>query len=290
VCASGNHCISHLFDLQDASMVQLKPTLVLIATPHDQEDLEPMPRSREPSPHSRGSARPEGESRLEEEDLNGVRLLERIVYETHSRNISKLVVPIPIVTFPALQSPTPTIDTEDLPSQASYADYLGVPADSANKPSKSRSLLRRCLDSGAVDILASPLHVKTLTTLEVHAYRAHKEALREQQMQMEFRKGRKRSWVGIHEEKPFAYLREAMVSGLMNGICKSGCDDDDTLIGSINICVPFEKQSEIAAAVGRWDFCAHDFTDDQLVVAASVMFKHAFSLPELEQWEIPTGG
>jgi hypothetical protein len=32
------------------------------------------------------------------------------------------------------------------------------------------------------------------------------------------REERKRSWVGVEEEKPYAYLREQMVSSLMEGI------------------------------------------------------------------------
>ena len=41
--------------------------------------------------------------------------------------------------------------------------------------------------------------------------------------------------------------------------------------------------------VGRWHFCAHNFTDDELIVAATMMFNHALSMPELEPWRIPTG-
>ena len=36
------------------------------------------------------------------------------------------------------------------------------------------------------------------------------------------RSARKVSWVGVNEGKPYAYLREAMVSGLMNRICNPG--------------------------------------------------------------------
>jgi hypothetical protein len=214
--------------------------------------------------------------------------LEKIVYAAHARNLSKLVVPIPIVTFPLLQTPPATDGTNGEPEQTPYADYLAEPTDPATRLPTSRALLRQCLDSGAVDVMASPLHMKTLTTLEIHAYRAHKEALKEQQALLEIRKGRKRSWVGIHEEKPFSYLREAMVSGLMSGICKSG-DENDSGIGSVKIGVSAERTAEIAIAVGQWHFCAHDFGDDQLLIAASIIFKHAFAMPELEQWRIPTG-
>jgi hypothetical protein len=130
--------------------------------------------------------------------------------------------------------------------------------------------------------------MKTLTTLEVHAYRAQKEARKEQQALLEIRRGRKRSWVGVHEEKPFSYLREAMVSSLMGGICRSG-EESDVVIGSVRISVSSEQKAAIADAIGNWHFCAHVFDDDQLLIAASLMFKHAFSMPELEHWRIPTG-
>lgn len=109
---------------------------------------------------------------------------------------------------------------------------------------------------------------------------------------MQVRKNRKRSWVGVETGgKPFAYLREAMVSGLMRGICRLDDDDevDGNSLGTFRISVSTERQASIAEAVGNWHFCAHDFSDDELVVAASIMFNHALSMPELEQWRIPPG-
>ncbi|KAL2260511.1 hypothetical protein VTK26DRAFT_5455 [Humicola hyalothermophila] len=148
-------------------------------------------------------------------------------------------------------------------------------------------MVKKCLDLGATDVMTNPMNGKCIANLEVHAYRAHRDASRDQKAILELRKGRKRSWVGISEEKPFAYLREAMVSKLMNWICRIGSETEDGL-GSIKLTVSLEKQAEISSAVGRWHFSAHDFTDDELVVAALVMFKHALSMPELDPWRIPT--
>lgn len=288
VCSTGAACISTLFELHDTAMIELKPTIVLIDVPHDEQRLASN-SSRDPSPYSQGSDRASPEECADVEAY-GLRLLDRIVYETHSRNLSKLVVPIPVVTFPLLQNPQPEDDESSQKASEQHTDpeYLDQSPDTARLPS-NHSILRTCLDSGAVDIMASPLHSKTMTTLEVHAYRAHKEAAREQQAQLEITRGRKRSWVGVHDDKaPFSYLREAMVSGLMTGICKSG-DEDIPGIGNVRVCVSADNRAEIAQAIGRWHFCAHDFSDDQLLVAASLMFKHAFSMPELEQWRLPTG-
>ncbi|KAI8635069.1 HD-domain/PDEase-like protein [Xylariaceae sp. FL1651] len=287
LCTNGAVCIEKLVHLHDTSMVELKPTLVLIDTPHDERLAELTPASRDPSPYSKVAAN-EDKDEGPVGDLYGIKLLEKIVYETHLRGLSKLVVPIPIVSFPLLRTP-PAIDgaNEELPLPT-YAGYLSERQDPAGKLLTSRALLRRCLDLGAVDVMASPLHVKTLTTLEVHAYRAHKEAARDQQSLLEIRRGRKRSWVGVHGDKPFAYLREAMVSGLMGGICYSGKETDDR-ISSVRINVSSKRRGEIEEALGRWHFCAPCYDDDSLLIAATLMFKHALSMPELEKWRIPTG-
>ncbi|KAI0128919.1 3'5'-cyclic nucleotide phosphodiesterase [Xylariales sp. AK1849] len=288
VCATGSACITMLLHLHDTSMIELKPTIVLIDTPHDEQILESASPSRETSPHSRVPADGTPGERPDKE-IYGLRLLERIVYETHSRNLARLVVPIPVITFPLLQSPAALDIAEGESEKTTYTEYLTQPDGSSSNLLTNRALLRGCLDSGAVDVMASPLHLKTLTTLEVHAYRAHKEALKEQQALLEVRRGRKRSWVGVHEEQPFSYLREAMVSGLMGGICKSGDNNNkEAGIGNVKISVSNERKAEIANAVGSWHFCAHDFDNDQLLLAASLIFKHAFSTPELEEWRIPT--
>jgi 3',5'-cyclic-nucleotide phosphodiesterase len=40
------------------------------------------------------------------------------------------------------------------------------------------------------------------------------------------KRNRKLSWVGVDETKPYAYLREAMVSNLMGHICNPGSVGD----------------------------------------------------------------
>lgn len=268
-------------------MVELKPTLVLIDTPHNEQVLETSSPERDYSPCSKVSNGELGDDYAEGE-LYGIRLLEQIVYETHTRSLSRLVVPITLINFSLLRTPPTNDGASDNLGPPSYADYLSAVPDATNGLLTNRALLRRCLDSGAVDVMASPLHVKTLTTLEVHAYRAHKEAAREQQAQLEIRRGRKRSWVGVHEDQPYSYLREAMVSGLMRGICRSDTEPEDH-VGNIKINVSSELRSKIAEAISRWHFCAHDFSNDALLIATVYMFKHALSMPELEPWRIPTG-
>jgi len=262
-------------------MVDLKPTLILIDTPY-QERIPERSRSRTPSPHSP----PDEDSENHEEELYGLALLQRIISESYLRNLSKLVVPVPVVNFPQPDSPNPSSSSSDVREEIANAKLH--PGSPLNRRIANRRMLKRCLDLGATDVMASPMNGKCITNLEVHAYRAHREAARDQKALLEVRRGRKRSWVGISEEKPFAYLREAMVSSLMNGICRIGNETDEGA-GNVKIWVAAEKQDEIAEAVGRWHFCAHSFSEDELVIAAAIMFKHALAMPELEPWRIPTG-
>ena len=105
---------------------------------------------------------------------------------------------------------------------------------------------------------------------------------------MEIKRGRKRSWVGVNsDERPYAYLREAMVSGLMDGICKLG--EDTTPLRVVGITVALDRRHKISEAIGSWNFCAHEFSDDELLHAALLMLQHALTMPELERWRISTG-
>ncbi|KAI0857253.1 hypothetical protein F4860DRAFT_367597 [Xylaria cubensis] len=285
-CRNGAQCLERLIHLHDASIAELRPTLIFIDTPHNEVPPELPPVSRDPSPYAVIPSTDEIEDGLIK-DLYGIGLLEKIVYETQLRSLSKLVMPIPIVSSPLLRTPPAMGGKNEESLQPAYAEYLAESQESSTNSLTSRALLRRCLDSGAVDVMASPLHVKSLTTLEVHAYRAHKEVVRDQQAFAEIRKGRKRSWVGIHEEKPFAYLREAMVSGLMGGICRSG-EESESRISTVKIDVSSKHRSEIEEALGKWHFCAPRFDDDSLLIAATLMFKHALDMPELEKWRLST--
>lgn len=277
VCASGGACLSKLFELQEGSMLDLRPTIVLLDTPCDADISNPRATSPpSPSP-SDDPAAEEINIHTPNEDLYGLGLLQKIVTEAHLRSMSKLVVPVPILRHP---------EAEHSPLNGQMTDGAVEPMLMPFDPlTANRQLVKRCLDLGAVDIITNPLSSNCIATLEICAYRAHRDAAREQQALREIRQGRKRSWVGVNEEKPFAYLREAMVSGLMSGICRMSSNDDQ--IHNAHIAVSSDRQTAIAEAVGSWRFCAHSFTDDELLVAAMGMFRHALAMPDLERWRIP---
>lgn len=56
----------------------------------------------------------------------------------------------------------------------------------------------------------------------------------------------------------------------------------------MNIPTP-QRDLEVAEAIGSWGFCAHDYSDDELVHAAFLMLQHALAMPELENWRLPAG-
>ncbi|KFA74954.1 hypothetical protein S40288_02222 [Stachybotrys chartarum IBT 40288] len=280
VCATGMSCISKLLELQNETLVDMRPMIVLLDTPHDDLATDPRLSSRSPSPFSK-SLHPTvatGEIHTPEEDIYGLNLLQKLITESRLRNMSKLVVPVPMIRHPRTFGQDPKGHMTDGAIEPFTAPLRTLDAH--------RRLVRRCLDLGAVDVLISPLTSNCITALEICAYKAHRDAAREQQDLMEIRRGRKRSWVGVNEQKPFAYLREAMVSGLMNGICRLSPEEDQIING--HIAVSTERQRAVAAAVGHWHFCAHSFTEDELLVGAMVMFQHALSLPQLENWRMPS--
>ncbi|KAG5997746.1 hypothetical protein E4U52_003146 [Claviceps spartinae] len=276
ICNTGAACLSTLFHLQDGSMTNFTPTLVLLDTPFDDPLQKQLNGSRSTSPTLNASQTFEI-FHTPNEDLYGLSLLQKIITEAHLRSTSKLVVPVPVISFPEIAMPNVSYPMTDGMSE--------TPTTSESLLAASRQLMRICLDIGAVDVLLSPLTSSCITALEIRAYKAQRDAIKEQQAILEVTKGRKRSWVGVSEQKPFAYLREAMVSGLMNGICR--LDGHETHISGARFSVSPQRQAEIAESVGQWHFCAHSFSDDELLVAALIMFEHALAVPELEPWRIP---
>lgn len=279
--------MTKLSELNQSSIVELIPTLVLIDIPYeDQLNERPGREIRTPSPSSKQQIELYDEERSEE--AYGLKLLQWIASEIQYQSLSRLVVPVAVVSIPEHNS-LPTISRERTESESrkqfSYNFSAKKRAGLVQPLDQIRTV--RYLDIGAVDVLTSPLLHERLPSLAIHAYRAHKDASKEQRALLEMKRGRKRSWVGVDDQKPYAYLREAMVSGLMDGICKVG--DEHEPFGHVRISIALDRREKISAAVGSWDFSAHDFTDDELLHAALLMLQHALAMPELEKWRISTG-
>lgn len=258
-------------------MLTLVPTLVFIDIPYNDSIDE---RAKEQSP----DASPTSERfPVKEEDLYGLELLRWITSGIQGQSLSKLVVPIAFVAIPEPHDQKLSANA----SSKSRTDHLHRDKFRRNTP-LDHSRMLRYLDVGAVDVLTSPFLRDRLPGLATHAYRAHKEMAKEQKALVEMKRGRKRSWVGLDDQKPYAYLREAMVSGLMDGICKLDGEDED-LPGRLKIALQLGRHEKVWSAIAVWHFSAHDFSDDELLHGATLMLQHALAMPELKNFRLTTG-
>lgn len=95
----------------------------------------------------------------------------------------------------------------ELSEDAHYA--AGGQAPDQYRPLVPPEMLK-CMDDGAADVFFSPLARDSICSIACHAYRVQKDKWRQRTSFQEGKKARKRSWVGIDDRKPYAYLREEM--------------------------------------------------------------------------------
>lgn len=218
----------------------------------------------------------------------GLILLQHISTEVSNSSLSKLVVPVAMI----YRADSDTITAPNGSSSRALPDNLTTSLRSSGPGRDDEAILQaptqrslRCVDLGAVDVLISPLQGSRLRDLSVPAYRAQKEASKERAKFLSQKRLRKRSWLGNTDNKPHAYLREAMVSGLMTGICNpdevSQVIDHKTLPGLAS-----KREAHLIDAIGSWGFSGHDWAEEELIHAALLMLQHALSMPELVKWRI----
>jgi 3',5'-cyclic-nucleotide phosphodiesterase len=123
-----------------------------------------------------------------------LQLLSGVSADIQVSEIPNLVIPIAVLRH----SHAPNEPTSDPTAQPSAT------------PLSDPQQISKCIDAGAVDVLSTPLDRTRVQGLIVHAYRVHKSARKEQSRFLARKKSRKQSWVGVHDEQPYAYLREAM--------------------------------------------------------------------------------
>ncbi|MCJ1470773.1 3',5'-cyclic-nucleotide phosphodiesterase [Pseudocyphellaria aurata] len=296
VCTSGATCIAKLTELESIH-TNIQPTLVILeaSTERDNENE----RDREvshPVSNSLHINKRQGFTAVSvDPDVYGLALLQRICAEIASTTFSKLVVPVAMIST----NDDTNSSNRDRQSQGRLSHFsLGSlhrtsgPTTSHSKESNtigtsvSVQQMVHCLDAGAVEVLTSPLRRSRVYDLVTHGYRAHKEACKDRAALLATTRLRKRSWVGFDDTKPYAYLREEMVSNLMKRICNPDYIPNTFDPRALSV-PPHDQEVDMARAIGRWGFCAHDYSDDQLVHAAFLMLQHALALPELDNWRLP---
>lgn len=202
------------------------------------------------------------------EEMYGLPLLSTLSTDIQIRDAPNLIVPVAILR---------SVPESQAAAGRQHRCVLSAePAQVSN-----------CLDAGAVDVLACPLDPARVHGLLVHAYRTRRLAQREMSKFLAKRKLRKQSWVGVHDGQPYAYLREAMVSKLLKGICNP--EDVIEEFQDRELLVDDERRSFVKQAIGRWDFTAQHFSEDELVFGACEMLAHAFHTRELDYLRLTSG-
>jgi 3',5'-cyclic-nucleotide phosphodiesterase len=151
----------------------------------------------------------------EADESYGLQLLSRITSDLQVDEGAKLVIPVALVRMKRKRS-NATAVTSARNSHSGKDSSLSTTFEDKPSPVDSNMMLQ-CLDAGALDVVPSPLNNEKIMGLTVHAYRIYKTAKKEQSAFLASAskfvaaaRRRKQSWVGIEEEKPYAYLREAM--------------------------------------------------------------------------------
>lgn len=224
VCNSGRSFSAKLAEIHDSVKSDCSPILALFDVDSDSkhDHLHMLGAQKSKSlipPDPPRPSQPVFKRQLtfssETDESYGLHLLSRIASDLQVDEGVKLVLPIALVRTKRKDSTT----TPLAPNRNSYSGrepLLPPTIDGRPSPIDSQMMLH-CLDAGALDVIPSPLNNERIMGLTVHAYRIYKLAKKEQSAFLASAsnfiaaaKKRKQSWVGIEEEKPYAYLREAM--------------------------------------------------------------------------------
>ena len=219
----------------------------------------------------------------------GLQLLSRIASDLQVEEGVKLIIPVAVV------QPRRNDSWDHSAHAHQHHDVARAPYGSETEPAplKDQSntidpqMMLQCLDAGALDVVQSPLDKAGIMGLTVHAYRIYKSVKAEQSHYMARARGRKHSWVGMDEEKPYAYLREAMVRKLLKGICDPQDFIEDYQHRELS--VESQRKALVADSVGKWSFSAQDLSEDELVYAGYYMLDHALTVPALKKWAMSQG-
>ncbi|KAK5106425.1 3',5'-cyclic-nucleotide phosphodiesterase [Lithohypha guttulata] len=223
----------------------------------------------------------------EADESYGLQLLSRIASDLQVEEGAKLIIPVAVVQPQRKDSHEQLSLQKSLVARAPYGTETEPAALADTSDIIDPQLMLQCLEAGALDVVKSPLDKAGIMGLTVHAYRIYKSAKAEQSHYMARARGRgrKQSWVGVDEEKPYAYLREAMVRKLLKGICEPQEFIED--YQHRDLYIEPHRREVVASEVGKWSFSGQDYSEDELVYAGYFMLNHALQMPEVNKWSMP---
>lgn len=195
LCEAGASLVSKLSELSESAGNDCTPIFAFLDIDLHADDASSLARRS----LSRGSwQEPPSPAQLrrgftfssQNDGPSDLKLLSGLSTDIQVHELPNLVIPVAILRPPS-KEPTSAADQ--------------------SKPFTPHPLhISRCLDAGAVDVVPGPVDRVRIQGLVVHAFRIRKTALKEQARFLSKRKLRKHSWVGVHNEQPYSYLREAM--------------------------------------------------------------------------------
>ncbi|CAI7622816.1 unnamed protein product [Penicillium glandicola] len=280
LCRNGSSFATKLAELSDRAGSECNPIFAFLEVDFSGEESNVARRKAnraswtDNAPPSPGSIHRTFTFSTQSEEAKGLSLLSSVSNDIQAQEGPNLVIPVAILR----------LATPDTLSDSATTGFIGQ-SYSQGPLIAEHSQIARCLDAGAVDVLTTPLDRSRIQGLVVHAYRTRKAAQREMSRFLARRKQRKLSWVGVHDEQPYSYLREAMVSKLMKGICNPEEVIHDEF-QEFDLNVDHARIPLIKKQVGSWNFSAHEFTEDELVFGACEMIQHAFTMPGLDTWRL----
>ncbi|KAL8836445.1 MAG: hypothetical protein Q9176_006299 [Flavoplaca citrina] len=269
LCVSGNSCLAKLSEIE-FTVSDPQPILVIVeaqmALEARQADDWP-PSARRTSTPDQSSSRNRSAASMGKPPTptRRLNLLRAIASRSTVAEPSTVIIPVAFI-----QSLEDLVHAD--PQEHSVNEEPLLPPE-----------LLRCFDDGAVDVVFGPLSFDRIRSIASQVYRYRKDRSRKRASSQEAKKSRKRSWVGFDDRKPYAYLREEMVSGLMTGICSP-----DELQPTNQYSTNHDEDLRLATAFTSWNFSAHEFSEDQLVQVAFLMLQHALNMTDLERWRIST--
>lgn len=277
LCTTSSSTIARLnsFDGQGTA----RPTAILIQTSYH----DPSPQGRRPDDDRRspspGTALEVAPPATRPSELCGFDFLQYLDEEINKRSLSRLCLPVIVVSGPKPgKGVLSSASSDTLRGRSPFPDFPS--ADASFGPS-------RFLDAGAADVMTSPLSRDRILSLCSLAYHASKDSTRRASLWGP-NADRKLSWCGIDQDtRPYAYLREAMVSGLMNGITNP--DYVDQSVNPAHYHIHPTRAQAVADAIGTWSFSAHELDEDELLYAAFCMLRHTLQMPGLEEWHLRDG-
>lgn len=279
LCQSGASFATKLAELSDRSGSDCTPIFAFFGIDFGGDDLNVARRKAsraswmDNGPPSPGSIQRTFTFSSHNDEAAGLGLLSGVSNDIQVQDGPNLVIPVAILRDSSAEPEAPADSTSD--------------PQSRNPVTLEHKQIARCLDAGAIDVLTTPLDRSRIQGLVVHAYRTRRSAQKDMSRFLARKKLRKLSWVGVHDEEPYSYLREAMVAKLMKGICNPEEIVDEFQERDLDI--KPGREAFIKEQVAQWNFSAHEFSEDELVYAACQMLQHAFNLPGLEQWYLTAG-